>query len=147
MTQPSFVPIAEADQVRRAHHLHVPEAWSTHRPAEVTLPLRTRARSMGTPGPDQGFALKLARRYADRLVLHPGEDVEDVLVGSAMLAAHRAAGLGRAPCAPDLTWALSAWGFLGEAPADLVARRRQAFAGAAHDYAVQRALVDGEPAA
>jgi len=147
MTQPSFVPIAEADQVRRSYRLHVPGAWSPDRPAEVTLPVRSRARSMGAPGPDQGFALKLARRFADRLVLSQGEDAEDVMVGCALLAARRAASLGRAPCVHDLSWAFSEWGFLGDAPAGLVARRRQAFAGAAHDYVIQRALVDGSPAA
>ena len=35
-------------------------------------PGRRRAPSSGTPGPDQGFALKLARRFEDRLVLAPG---------------------------------------------------------------------------
>jgi hypothetical protein len=97
---------------------------------------------MGTPGPDQGFALKLARRYADRLALSEGENPEDVIVGSALLAAHRAATLGRAPCAHDVTWALEAWGFLGGATSELVGRRRRLFSGVAHDYALQRALVD-----
>ncbi|MHB8219554.1 MAG: hypothetical protein ACYDHU_04430 [Acidimicrobiales bacterium] len=147
MTQPSFVPIAEADQVRRAYRLHVPGAWAAGRPAEITLPARSRTRSMGSPGPDQGFALKLARRFSDRLVLTGGEDPEDVMVGGALLGAHRAAALGRAPCVHDLAWAFSEWGYLGDAPAGLVARRRAKFAGAAHDYGIQRALVDGAPAA
>ena len=38
MTQPTFVPITEADQVRPARHLHVPEAWTTSRPAELRTP-------------------------------------------------------------------------------------------------------------
>jgi len=145
MTQPSFVPIAAADQVRPAYHLHVPEAWSPRRPAELTLPVRSRGAAMGTPGPDQGFALRLARRFEGRLVLTGGEDVEDVVVGCALLAARRAGLFGRAPTVHDLTAVFSLWGFLGDAPAELVQQRRQAFSGAAHDYAVQRDLVDRVP--
>jgi len=39
MTQPTFVPIAEADQVRPARHLHVPGSWTQSRPAEVEYAL------------------------------------------------------------------------------------------------------------
>ena len=61
MTQPSFVPIAEADQVRPSLRLEVPGGWTTDRPAELQIPIRPAGRSMGTPGSDQGFALRLAR--------------------------------------------------------------------------------------
>lgn len=145
MTQPSFVPIAEADQVRAARRLQVPEPWSPQRPAELRVPSRRAGAGMGTPGPDQGYALHLAERFAGRLELGEGESQEDVLEGCALLASRRAALFGRAPCVHDLTVALSLWGFLGPAPADLVADRRAAFLGASHDYFVQRALVDRVP--
>jgi hypothetical protein len=41
--------------------------------------------------------------------------------------------------------ALSLWGYLDDAPAELVASRRTVFSSAAHDYAAQRALVDRVP--
>ncbi len=147
MTQPSFVPIAEGDQVRGARQLRVPGPWSPDRPAELRTPVRRRGRRMGTPGPDQGFALRLARRFADRVRLSEGESADDVLTGAALLASRRAGLAGRAPSVHDLHVALSLWGFLDDAPAGLVAARRRAFSGAAHDYEVQRELVDAVPEA
>ena len=67
MTQPTFVPIAEADQVRPALHLDVPGAWTTSRPAELVVPEVRRGRDIGTPGPDSGFALRLAKRFEHEL--------------------------------------------------------------------------------
>jgi hypothetical protein len=100
---------------------------------------------MGTPGSDQGFALKLARRFADRLRLSGDESIDDVLIGAALVASRRAGLVGRAPSVHDLAAALSLWGFLDEAPPGLVAVRRRAFRAASHDYEVQRALVDSVP--
>jgi hypothetical protein len=97
---------------------------------------------VGTPGPDAGFALRLVRRFAPELKLTEGEEEHDVLVGAALIAARRAALYGRAPSIYDLQVALALWGFLVEAPADLVAARRRAFASVSHDYVAQRALVD-----
>jgi hypothetical protein len=45
----------------------------------------------------------------------------------------------------DVRFALNLWGFLDQAPADLLAERRAAFSSIAHDYAAQRQLVDGVP--
>ena len=81
VTQPSFVPVVEADQVRRAYQLHVPSIWTTSRPSELRGTRAPAGAFLGTPGPDQGFALKLARRFEDRLVLAPGEHAEDAIVG------------------------------------------------------------------
>lgn len=147
MTQPSFVPIAEADQVRPARRLHVPGAWSPQRPGEIHVPVRSPAPGMGTPGPDQGFALHLAHRFAGRLHLEEGESAEDAMVGCALLGARRAAIYGRAPSTYDLTAAFSIWGFLGDAPSALVALRRGAFLSVSHDYDIQRGLVDRVPEA
>ena len=116
MTQPTFVPIAEADQVRPARHLHVPGPWTASRPAEVTVPLGLRGRGVGTPGPDSGFALRLARRAEHELKLDQGESEQDVLLGVALIAAKRAALFGRAPSVYDVQFALGLWGFLADAP-------------------------------
>jgi hypothetical protein len=147
MTQPTFVPISEADQVRPARHLHVPGAWTTSRPAELRTPTALRGPSVGTPGPDAGFALRLARRFEHDLRLTEGETEHDVLLGCALIAARRAALYGRAPSIYDVQVALALWGFLVDAPADLVATRRLAFSSVSHDYVAQRALVDATPEA
>lgn len=142
MTQPTFVPIAEADQVRPARHMHVPGSWTTSRPAELTVPEHPRGRSMGTPGPDSGFALRLANRFEHELKLDQGETEHDVALGVALVAAKRAALFGRAPSVYDVRFALNLWGFLEEAPAGLKAARRAAFSSISHDYVAQRNLVD-----
>jgi hypothetical protein len=147
MTQPTFVPIAEADQVRPARHLQVPGSWTTSRPAELVGPTMRRGADLGTPGPDSGFALRLARRFEDELQLDEGESAHDVLLGVALVGSKRAALLGRAPCIHDVRLALDLWGFLGTAPADVRAARRAAFSSISHDYAAQRALVDSVPEA
>jgi hypothetical protein len=142
MTQPTFVPITDADQVRPARHLHVPAAWVTDRPAELHTPTAHKGPSVGTPGPDAGFALRLAHRYEDELRLGEGETGHDSLVGCALIAARRAALVGRAPCIYDVQVALALWGFLIDAPEALREARRQAFSSVSHDYVAQRALVD-----
>ncbi len=143
MTQPTFVPIAEADQVRPARHLHVPGPWTTSRPAELAVPLVRRGQGVGTPGPDSGFALRLARRFEHELVLDEGESEHDVVLGAALVAAKRAALFGRAPSIYDVRLALNLWRFLDRgAPADLRIARRKLFSSVAHDYVAQRALVD-----
>jgi hypothetical protein len=145
MTQPTFVPIAEADQVRPARHLHVPGTWTTTRPAELAVPAVRRGRAVGTPGPDSGFALRLAKRFEHQLRLGEGESAHDVELGVALVASKRAALFGRAPSVYDVQFALDLWRFLEEIPPERQAARRAAFSGLFHDYAVQRALVDSVP--
>jgi hypothetical protein len=145
MTQPTFVPIAEADQVRPARHMHVPGTWTTSRPAELVVPAVRRGRSIGTPGPDSGFALRLAKRFEHELKLTEGESTEDVVLGVALVASKRAALFGRAPSVYDVRFALNLWGFLDDVPPGRAAERRAAFSSISHDYVAQRALVDSVP--
>jgi hypothetical protein len=146
MAQPTFVPITEADQVRAARRLSVPSGWVADRPADFSGPERPAGARFGTPGPDQGFALRLARRFEERLQLTKEESVDDVLYGAALLASKRAGLLGRAPCVYDLDATLALFGFLLAAPPpELVAVRRGLFASASRDYVAQRALVDAVP--
>jgi hypothetical protein len=102
---------------------------------------------LGDPGPDQGFAIKLARQVRGRLVLTSAESEEDALAGTVAIAMRRSALFGRAPSIHDITVALTLWGFLSEAPADLVAIRTQVFAAVAssHHYMERRAIVDAVP--
>ena len=52
MTQPSFVPIVEADQVRRAYQLRVPSIWTQSRPSELRGTGQPTGTLLGSPGPD-----------------------------------------------------------------------------------------------
>ncbi len=142
MTQPSYVPIVEADQVRRAYQLHVPSAWTPSRPSELRGTRQPSGRSLGTPGPDQGFALKLARRFVERLQLTAGESADDTVAGCTAVATRRSGLFGRAPAVYDLEHAFTLFGFLREAPAGLVAAREPLFRSASHDYRAQRAIAD-----
>ena len=139
MTHPSFVPITEADQVRPARQLSVPGAWTTSRPAELRIPLRPGS-GLGTPGPDQGYALRLAGRLGDTLRLSEGERGEDALVVCALFGARRAALFGRAPEHLRRSVRRGPLRPSGDPTPELAARRGQAFRSAAHDYDVQRAL-------
>jgi hypothetical protein len=146
MTQPTFVPITAADQVRPALSLSVPGAWTSDRPADLHGPNQPTGRGHGTPGPDQGYALHLARRFEDRLHLSPDEEHEDVLLGSALVASRRAGLFGRAPCIYDLDFVMALFGFTdAHSPADVVALRGPLFRSVAHSYVAQRALVDAVP--
>lgn len=142
MTQPSFVPIVEADQVRPAYRLRVPSIWTQSRPSELRGPVQPAGPQLGNPGPDQGFALKLARRFEDRLVLEAGESTEDAVVGATAVGLRRCSRLGRAPAVYDLTFAFTLFGFLGAAPYDLVEFRVPLFRSAAHDYRTVRVIAD-----
>jgi hypothetical protein len=140
VTQPSFVPIVETDQVRPAYRLKVPTVWTQSRPSELLGTARPRGERFGVPGPDQGFALRLARRFEDWLILTEGEAAEDAMVGCTAVAMRRCAQFGRAPVIFDLEFAYTLWGFLGGAPADLVEARGPLFRSAAHHYEAQRAI-------
>jgi len=146
MAQPTFVPITEADQVRGARRLAVPKRWVADRPGDLRGPQRPSGTRHGTPGPDQGYALRLARRFEDRIHLTAAEDTEDVLHGAAILASKRSGLLGRAPCIYDLEAALAIFGFLApRPPPELIAERREVFASVSRDYVAQRSLVDAVP--
>jgi hypothetical protein len=142
VTQPSFVPIVEADQVRPSYRLKVPSIWTQSRPSEMRGTSQPEGRLLGKTGPDQGFALKLARRFEARLVLAEGDSAEDAIAGCTAGAMRRCASFGRAPAIYDLEFGFTLWGFLGGAPADLVEARSPLFRSAAHHYLAQRAIAD-----
>lgn len=128
---------------------HVPDRWIPDRPGELDGPQPTGA-GLGTPGPDQGFALRIARRLSDEVQLQPGEHLDDAVRGSVLIALRRASMFSRAPVVHDLRIAFTIWGFFDpDPPADLVAVRRQLFEGVsntAHHYVEGRILVDMVPA-
>ena len=145
MAQPDYVPVLPQDQPLGAERLPPAHAWKADRPGEVHLGQPYGPR-LGNPGPDAGYALKLARLLEDRLVLAEGEDKDDVVSGCVEVAIKRAALLGRAPVVYDLELAFGLFGFLDEdPPSDLVELRGGLFEGAAHHYWDQRAVVDRVP--
>jgi hypothetical protein len=123
-------------------------SWRASRPAEVVDAGQPHGDRLGAPGPDQGFVLSLAHHFEGKLTLTTGEHERDALAGACAVALKRASLFGRAPVIHDLTIALTVWGFLGDAPAELVALRKPLFDEVAHfhHYAEQRNLVDLVPA-
>lgn len=142
MAQPDFVPVSPGDRVRKTDDLPSPDSWRATRPGELEGLRPPTGRSFGNPGPDQGFALKLAKRFADRLELQPGEHAEDAVTGCLGVALRRASRFGRAPVIYDLELAFTLFGFLGGAPDDLLEFRRPFFDAVAHDYWDQRDVAD-----
>jgi hypothetical protein len=122
-----------------------PESWWPDRPGDSDTGFD--GARFGSPGPDQGYVYVLARRFQGQLQLASDESEDDALAGAAAVALKRASLFGRAPVMPDLTVALTVWGFLGDAPPDLIAYRQPLFAEVSnpHHYAELRRVVDLVP--
>ena len=146
MSQPQYVPTRPGS----SHYKSPPRrdrVWNADRPGEVTNDGQPSGTLLGSQGPDQGFALKLARRFDDELILADGEHRADVVAGCVAVALKRASAFGRAPTVHDLRCAFSIFGFLGTADEELVDLRRELFEEVAHPhhYAERRAIVDAVP--
>jgi len=128
MSAPEFVPASVvADKFYRSPPRRKGE-WRADRPGEVVdLVEQPTGPALGNQGPDQGYVLKLARRFVDDLVLAPGEHEADVIAGAVAVALRRASLFGRGPVSDDLRIALILFGYLDTAPDDLVAFRRNLF--------------------
>lgn len=125
------------------------DPWTGHAAADLVAG-QPRGAGFGNQGPDQGYLLLLAERFADTLHLRVGEQHGDAVAGCTGVALKRASLFGRAPVIGDLTLALTIWGFLDpEADDALVAFRRPLFeeVADAHHYGEQRAIVDLVPEA
>lgn len=149
MAAPKFAPVSPTDVVRTYESPeHVPDAWSPDRPAEIQGRQPEGAR-LGYQGPDQGYVLALSERFRDRIIVTPGESVNDAIRGCINIGLRRASLFGRAPVVHDLTIAFTIWGWLdGAASADLVARRSALFEGVAntnHHYTEGRLIADLVP--
>ncbi len=123
-----------------------PESWSVDRPADFAgsgrQPSGTR---LGNQGPDQGYALKLARILESDLVLADGEHARDALAGIVAIGLKRASLLGRAPVIHDLRIGATLFGFLDStAEPALVRLRKKLFeeVGHFHHYAELRHIAD-----
>ncbi|MEQ1872949.1 MAG: hypothetical protein ABL953_04405 [Ilumatobacteraceae bacterium] len=148
MAAPRFSPSPVVDTSRRYESPpFVPDAWVPDRPAEV-VGFQPSGDRLGYQGPDQGYALKLAKGFTDRLQLQPGEKAHDAIAGCLGVALRRASIFGRAPVVHDLTIAFTIWGFLGRRHAEeLLEMRRSLFTGIGHGnhYTEIRAIADMVP--
>jgi len=102
---------------------------------------------MGTMGPDQGYAYRLAHQFDDKLVLG-AVNSEDAVAACVAVAIKRASLFGRGPIVHDLTAAFTIFGFLDDEPADDLVELRVGLFGElrnAHHYSELRHLVDLVP--
>ena len=119
------------------------DAWTADRAGDLPG-LQPKGPSLGTAGPDQGYAYRLVHLFDDRLHLG-GVDKEDAVEGCLAIAMKRSALFGRAPVVHDLTAAFTIYGFLdSEPPAELAEQRLALFAEVKsnHHYTERRHLVD-----
>jgi len=147
VSQPQNVP---TNAVSSQHYVSPPRrdrVWSADRPGDVFADGQPQGSLVGSQGPDQGFALKLARHFDDKLVLTANEHRDDVVAGCVAVALKRASAFGRAPTVHDLRCAFEIFGFLRNADGELVAIREKLFEEVAHPhhYAERRAIVDAVP--
>jgi hypothetical protein len=145
VAQPEFVPVPVLDEVRAAEKVPPSGQWWAERPGEVVGNPQPDGDGFGSQGPDQGYALFLAKRFADKLELVEGEHKADVIAGCLGVATKRASLFGRGPVVYDLEIAFTIWGYLGGAPTVVVQKRCELFAEAAHHYWKRRAIADAVP--
>ena len=120
-------------------------SWHADRPGDNEALLPSDGLT-GSPGPNVGFALTLARRARDRFRLEPGEHAEDATAVVAELAMKRAATFGRAPTMIDIDFATEVLGYTGSSTGT-AAWRPHLVRGADHDYVLRRAIADSVGAA
>ena len=146
VSAPKFVPLTSIGAFRGGEELPPALSWMADRPAEIEGSAPT-GKQMGRPGPDQGYALTLARLFHGKLRLADGEHERDVVAGCLGVALKRAALFGRAPVVHDLDLAFAVFGFTGTAdtPTELKELRTKLFEAASHHYDLQRAIADAVP--
>ncbi len=122
-------------------------SWRPDRPAELKAPVDAPSGGMfGVAGPDAGYALKLAGERDFKL--QPGEHHHDMAAAVAAIACARAARVGRAPTADDVTVAMTILGLDSTGPIDdgLLEQRAGWVANVGHDAAKLGSMVADVPA-
>lgn len=151
MAAPKFSPVGPTERPRYySSPDHVPEHWMPDRPGEIDG-FQPAAPRLGYPGPDQGFALRIAERLRPKLHVQPDEHVDDAIRGCLGVALRRASMFSRAPVVHDLNIAFTIWGFLDpDPPSELLELRGRLFEGlrlVGHHYAEAREVADLPPEA
>jgi len=142
-----YVPTRPEDAPRRSMAIPPAVGWRADRPGDIDPVVGPGCVGVlfGSPGPDSGYALTLAERFHDQVTVARPETVHDAEAVAAQVAMRRGSLFGRAPVRADVELGFTLFGWLGEAPAELVEWRRLAVAGVAHDYARRVALVEEIP--
>lgn len=150
VSQPQFVPASPTKG--RDYYQSPPRrdrSWTAARPGDVIAEGQPAGAGLGSQGPDQGYAIKLAKRVATQAHLRGHENVDDVVSGCVVVALKRASLFGRAPTMHDVRSAFALFGYLETVPGDDLAEARHAlFAEVAnpHHYEERRAIADAVPA-
>lgn len=149
MAAPKFTPVVPTDEPRAyGSPDHVPASWTPDRPGEIEG-FQPRGERLGAPGPDQGYAIKIANSLRPELRIGERENVDDVIRGCLGVALRRASLFSRAPVVHDLRIAFTVWGFFDDVPpTELVELRTAAFEGlrhVGHHYTEARRIVDQVP--
>ena len=129
-----------AGVVRPSMTTHTPELGRPKKPGLQRSPHRVNARNLGTPAPDEGYALTLAHHEIARVNFAHDHDRHDVELGVGLVAAKRASLIGRGPTLGDVRAAMAVLGLDRIEVVD--ARAAAPFAGLAHSYVAQRRFVD-----
>ena len=146
MAAPEYVPSKAVETVRT--YSSPPRrlgSWKADRPGDLGGAGQPHGSHFGNQGPDQGYALGLARRYQGTIFPSDAERPDDVTAGAVAIALKRASLFGRAPVMADLRVAYTLWGFPDvAAPPELVELRTKLFAGVGHPhhYAELRRVAD-----
>ena len=142
-----YVPLTRDVEPRQEVNLapgsHMPPSgsWRADRPGDLGA-IQPKGALLGSPGPNVGFGLTLAKRASDRLNLEPHEHAEDAIAVVAEIAMKRASTFGRAPTSIDVDFAMDLLGYRGEVSDEVREWRPNIVRAAAHDYVVRRAVVD-----
>ncbi len=141
MAQQPNIELRDSDRPRSEGTPDPERRWVPDRPGEFTGSGVPWGGPFGMPGPDAGYAIKLA---AGRdLVLAENEHRADATAAVAAVAAARASLSGRGPTKPDIDAAIVILGYEGES--DFGPVRAATIAGAAHHPQRIRRLVAGVP--
>ncbi|MGH9020490.1 MAG: hypothetical protein ACRDV0_05665, partial [Acidimicrobiales bacterium] len=97
MSQPTFVPVPVAGQVRTVMPTPAPEVGRVAKTGLLRPTKLDAGPGQGSPAPDAGYALTLAHREVGRLDFAREGDRHDVELGVALVAAKRASLVGRGP--------------------------------------------------
>ncbi len=140
MTQPTFLPVTAAGEVRPTTPSETPELGRTQKAGLQRSAHPPTGASFGSQAPGGGFALTIANREIAKLTFEHDHDRHDVELGVALVAEKRASLIGRGPTLADVHVAMDVFGLRTAPVVDhhLVAP----FSGLAHSYVLQRHLVD-----
>jgi len=142
-----YVPTRPEDAPRRSVAVPPAAGWRADRPGDIDPDLGSGRKGVlfGSPGPDSGYALTLAKHFHDQITAVFPETVHDAEYLAAHVAMRRGGVFGRAPVRADVELGFTLFGWLGDPPADLVEWRRKAVANVGHDYPRRVSLVEAIP--